>query len=82
MPGLFVASFLSAQSTQIASYEIKGSCPGSEKQTDGRREGEAGAGSARGCGVGRDQGRMAPVVPGSLSLDFCSSLGAQHTPSS
>ena len=38
--------------------------------------------TAPGRGVGRDQGRMALVVPESPSLDFYGSLGAQHTPSS
>ena len=38
--------------------------------------------TAPGRGAGRDQVRMALVVPGSPSLDFYGSLGAQHTPSS
>lgn len=44
--GIFTASSLPAQRTQIISYEIKGSCPGPEKQADGRRAGEGASSQA------------------------------------
>lgn len=80
---IFIASFLPGWSAQqIASYEIKKSCPCPEKQANGMREGEAAPRNTRTMPgrAGRGEGRMVQVLPWKPSHDFCCFLSfhTQH----